>query len=556
MRRQSIVIVAAAMLACAGTGVALLAGAARQPTTKSADESVDVAVASRQSFDVTTIATGELEARKQIEIRNQLRNASTIVEIVKEGTQVKAGDILVKLNADTIQTQVDEEQLRVRSAEADLSTAENAYLIQVSDNDSALRKAKLDLDLAELELRKWLEGEVKSKRQDNDLALERATRELERLKEKYERAVELQRQGFLSRDELKRDEVAYLEAEAALKTAQLNKRVYNEFEYPKEEKTKQSSVDEARAELDRVGRKNASQLSTREADRSNKRDQLALRQANLAKLKEQLELTVIKAPSEGLVVYDTSLNRDRRGSNDNQPWDVGRSVPANQRLIVLPDTSEMMASVRVHESLTGRIRKGQSVMVKVDAAGGPPLPGMVDSIGVIAESGSWMDPNLREYTVKIKLETSAAEAGLKPSMRCEAEILIDKVDNALSVPIAAVASEGLVRYVWTPSGDRFVRTPVRVGRRSDRFAEVLAGINEGQRVLLRTPTQGEMIDRPWNKEELAAVGLNLLPDGKVAPLPRASTPGKRPEVSGGGGAPAAPAPGSAPRKPPTAPPAN
>ena len=525
---------AAALVALAGAAIgvsAILLGAARsaQPTTqRTADEPLDQGTVQRQSFDVTTIATGELEARRQIEIRNQLRNASTIVEIVKEGAQVKTGDILVRLNADAIQTAVDEEQIRVKTAEADYAVAENNYIIQVSDNESALRKAALAVDISELEKRQWLEGEVKSKRQANDLAVEKAHREEERLKEKYDRAVELHKQGFLSLDEKKRTELEYLEAQAAVKTAELNQRVYTEFEFPRDEKNKNSTVAEAKAEFDRTQRKNDSLLAKAEADRANKRDQLNLRKANLAKQLEQLELTVIKAPSDGLVVYDTSLNRDRRGNNDSQPWDVGRAVPSNQRIIVLPDTSEMMASVRVHESLTGRIRKGQSVSVKIDASSGTPVPGTVDSIGVIAEGGSWMDPNLREYTVKVRLDTTGIETAVKPSMRCEAEIFLDKVENTLAVPASAVFTEGMVRYVYIPSGTRYVRKPVRVGRRSDRYVEIVGGIPEGQRVLLRQPSAGESVDQPWEKDELAAVGLTLMPDGRITPAVRRQAPGAQP----------------------------
>ncbi|MGH7133103.1 MAG: HlyD family efflux transporter periplasmic adaptor subunit [Phycisphaerales bacterium] len=547
---------AAALVAFAGAAIgvsAILLGAARsgggQPTTqRTADEPLDQGTLQRQSFDVTTIATGELEARRQIEIRNQLRNSSTIVEIVKEGAQVKTGDILVRLNADAIQTVVDEEQIRVKTAEADYAVAENNYIIQVSDNDSALRKAELAVDISELEMRQWLEGEVKSKRQANDLAVEKTHREEDRLKEKYDRAVELQKQGFLSLDEKKRTELEYLEAQAAVKTAELNKRVYNEFEFPRDEKNKLSTVAEAKAEFLRTQRKNDSQLAKAEADRSNKRDQLNLRKANLAKQLEQLDLTVIKAPSDGLVVYDTSLNRERRGS-DNQPWDVGRSVPSNQRIIVLPDTSEMMASVRVHESLTGRIRKGQSVSVKIDASSGAPVPGTVDSIGVIAEGGSWMDPNLREYTVKVRLDTTGVEAAIKPSMRCEAEIFLDKVENTLAVPASAVFTEGMVRYVYVPSGSHYLRKPVRVGRRSDRYVEIAGGIADGQRVLLRQPTAGESVDQPWEKEELAAVGLTLMPDGRITPAVRRQTPGGRPRPVEQGPAAEAPAPAAPSGKP-------
>ena len=493
-----------------------LALAAAQPAKQSGQpEESDIAIASKQSFDVTTTATGELEARRQIDVRNQLEQPTTIIEIIKEGAQVKAGDVLVRLNSDSIQTQVDEDSLRVQTARADSVASENNFVIQENQNASDLRKALLDIEISELEYRKWLEGEVKSRQQANQLAFEKATREQTRLKEKYERSAELERRGFLARDELQRDELTYLEAQAALKTAELNTKVYDEFEFVKDQKVKSSTVDQAKAELEKVTRRNQGELAKATADRNNKREQLRLREAKLDKLKEQLEYCTLKAPSDGLVVYATSLNRDRWGNNGDGVLDVGRQVTRNQQIIVLPDTSEMVASVRVHESLTGRMRVGQAATIKVDALGGKSITGRVDSIGVIAESGGWRDPNLREYTIKIALDTAGIEAELKPSMRAEAQIFLDKVDNALTVPIQSIFSDGLVRYVLVPEGKRFVKRPVRVGRRSERFAETTAGIAEGERVLLRDAEPGEILDKPWDKAALAAVGLALQADGRV-----------------------------------------
>lgn len=584
MKSKAAWLVAAAGAALVVGSVVVLPGAGRrgQPAAKAPEsgESRDIAVATVMNFDVNVTAVGELEARRQIEIRNQLEQTTTIVDIVKEGTRVSKGDVLVKLNSDAIQTQIDEEALRVGTARADLSVAENAYEIQVNENDSALRKADLDVALTELDLRRWLEGEVVSERQQLDLELDRATRELDRLKEKYERGVQLESKGFLSRDELKRDELAYRESLAGVETAKLNKKVYEEFQYPKDEKTKQSAVQEAKAEVERVKRKNASELASRGADRDNRRDQLRLREAKLAKLQEQLAAATIVAPNDGLVVHATSLNRDRwGGSNDRGSLEVGRQTSRNELLIVLPDTSEMVASVRVPESISGRIRPGLPTSVKIDAFGGKTLRGQVLSVGVIAESGGMRDPNLREYTVKILLDDDPGLKALKPSMRCEAEIGLDRVQQALTVPVQAVFSEGLVRFVHVVTGNGFQRRPVRPGRRSDRFIEISAGLAAGDRVLLREPEPFEVQAGGWKADELAAVGLRLNEEGQVVAVggrpgggPPPGAGGPPPGVNGGGnggggrpqGAPGAgregrpngqpPEPASAPSQPASPPP--
>ncbi len=539
MTRNAILVSASGLLVAAGWAVgigpsqAAAAGGtsgAAQPAPNSSGV-IDTALARTMSFEITTTATGDLQAAKQLEIRNPLDQQTTITEIVKEGSRVKMGDVIVKLNTQQIEQQIAQEQLAVESARANLAVAENALMIQESDNESAMRKATLDLEVAKLELRQWAEGDVKSKRQALDLALEKAQRELQRLKEKFERSQSLNAEGFLSTDELKRDELAYLEADANLKTATLNKDVYNGIEYAKDQKVKESAVEEAQASRDRTASLNRSKLESRRAELNNSRETLKLREANLDKYNAQLASATIKAPQDGLVVYASSLERDRFGGQGTS-IDVGQQVYPNALILALPDVTEMIAAVRVHESLAGRIRPDMTATVKVDAMGGKSVPGRVLSVGVIAESGGWRDPNLREYTVRVRLDVPDVSSVLKPSMRCEAEITLDRVTDALAVPVQAVFSEGLVRYVLTPQGDKYVRTPIRVGRRSERFIEVLAGIGEGQQVLLRVPRTGELIDRPWSNEALAAVGLQRVAEGRIEPMGGAPT-----GAPGGGGPP-------------------
>lgn len=517
---------------------------------------LDVFEVSILDFDITTTATGDIRAAKQIEIRNTVDSETTVTEIIPEGTSVKAGEVLVRLNAETIQQRLDEEKLSLESAKAQVVDADQGYQIQLSENESAKRAAELKLSLSKLEFDQWIDGELMSKQQDLEHALERAEKEELRLHEKLDKSLALYQKGYYSLDQLKQDELAWEQAVNTLAKTSLDKDVFWEYEYPKTRKRKESDVEEAGAELDRVVRQNASRIASKEASLNNSRQALAIREQKYAKYQEQVDGATIKAPSDGLVVYATSIENSRWG-NDEGPLQVGSRVYPNQNLIVLPDTSEMVAAVRVHESLASRIRKGQHATVKVEAAGGERFSGSVESIGILAEQTSrWMDPNLREYTVRVMLDLPKSTEGdasapnkpthaLKPSMRCEAELLLGSVTGATAVPIQAVFNEGPLRFVYVPEGQRFARRPVLLGQRSDRFAEVKAGLKPPERVLVRKPAPTEIINRPWDAQELAAVGLKLNEQGQIesaGPRPGGGTPGRagkgRPPASAAGTAPA------------------
>lgn len=505
------------VLGAAGAGVAYMT----LGSGPDAGQALDTAVVERRAFNVTATANGELRAKTQTILRSELERQAAIVELVEEASRVKTGDVIVRLASDELEAELDGDLLQQEQARAQLITAESALDIQISDNSSALRKAELEVRLAEVELRKWTEGDDVEKTLELQLAVEKGERELDRLTTKLARSEELHKREFLSFDELEKDRLEFIEAQANLKSAKVSLDVYNLYTRVKEQEKLVGDQDEKRAELDRVRRKNESELATKQADLNNARRQLELRDAKVEKLKQQIEKTAIKAPTDGLVVYATSLEQ-YSWMNNQEPLNVGTQINPNQEIIMLPDTSEMVAVVKVQESLVGRVKAGQKAEVKVDAAQGRTYTGTVESIGLMAQSGGWRDPNVREYEVRIalnlnewasggsaagendieKLEGVAASGdaepgtpahGLKPSMRAEGKIVLAEIEDSLAVPLQAVYTEGPVQFVYVVKGEKFVQKQVGVGRRSDSFAEIRSGLEAGDVVVLRDPPRSRIV---------------------------------------------------------------
>jgi HlyD family secretion protein len=498
LARPKVLIAAGAVVVVVFAAI-LMGGGSSETTSGNARETHR---AEKISFRVDTTAAGELQAKNERKLISLVERQTMITEIVDEGSMVKQGDVLIRLAEEEIKKQLDNDRLSLESAKSDLISAQNALKIQESDNKSNLSKAELKLDIAKLELDKWTNGDVKAKREELDKELNSATRQQDRLKRKFDHSEDLLEKEFVSQDEHDQDKIAWLEAESRLKIAKIRIEVYEEYEHRKDEKQKRSDIDEAEAELERVVTNNDSQLANRRADLSNKTAQLAIRENKVEDLEEQLANCTIIAPTDGLVVYATSVGNNWRWNNQG-PLAVGRQVHHNEELIVLPDTSEMNAVIKVHESMIGKIFPGLEAVVTIDAAGGQKFTGRVDEIGIMAESGGWRDPNLREYEVKINLELGDSDHGLKPSMRCEAEVIMDNVADALAVPSHAVFAEGTVTYVYSPKGSRYVRMPVITGRRSDNHIEILGGLKENQRVALIDPDAGRVIEREFDMEQIA-----------------------------------------------------
>ncbi len=494
-------------------------------STETNQPTLELAVASVSSFEITTTATGELEARNQVEVRSKLETSAGVIELVPEGSRVKKGDVLIRLDTASIEDQLNDRRIRVNDAQLEVNNAESALVLQQSENLSRVRAGNLKIDLASLALDQWEKGDDKKKELQLQLEVEQAQKDLKRLKDRLDLARELRAQEFLSENEFQLDELAYDKAVARLETAELDKLAYEKYQRERDERTKKSDLEEAEAELERIMEQNEINLSQKQSSLDSRKERLRIEQEKLQELEEQLQAATIIAERDGLVVYATSLQRDMFRGNNEGPLQIGQTVRPNDLLMILPDTSEMVASVRVHESLAGRVRPGLRARVKVDAAGDELFNGTVESIGVLAEGGGWRDPNRREYTVRIALDASNQSERLKPSMRAEAEITLSRVDDALAVPVQAVFNEGPVRYVYVPEGERFAKLPVQLGQISDTNAEIKGGLNAGVRVLLRQPVAGEIVDRPWSAEQLQAVGLSMNEDGQIMRVMPARTGG-------------------------------
>ena len=449
-------------------------------------------IVQRGSFDITIPASGELAALEQIEIRNRLEVRAVITEIIEEGKTVKAGDMLIRFNDEEIRNKIKDAEDAQNNADSALIMAESNLEIRISSSESEQDKAELDVTLAELALESWKEGEVVSRRQQIKLELKTAQKDYDRLKERYDESVTLESQKFISRDELKQDEIAMIRAKARLEQAKLDDEIYEKYQYKEDQKRKESDVKQAEDERERIKDRHEAELATLRAALASKQHQLESRKERLVDLQKQLEYCTVTAPSGGLVVYATSLERYRWGNQETLK--VGSELRRNQLAMILPDTSQMVAEVKVNESLTGLIKPGQRAILTSDAVSDVVLRGEVLSISVLAESPGWIDRNRRDYTVKIRL-TDGNDLGLKPSMRCKAEIYVGRVEDTLFVPLQAVFHEGPTAYVYVPQGSGFAQRQVTVGESSELHVAVSTGLAEGDVVLLREPQPAEIVAR-------------------------------------------------------------
>ena len=114
------------------------------------------------------------------------------------------------------------------------------------------------------------------------------------------------------------------------------------------------------------------------------------------------------------------------------------------------------------------------------------LTGEVTKVGVLPDSQNrWMNPDLKVYLTTLTIDSTCD--WMKPGMSAKVEILVNKIEDCVYVPVQAVSAEGEKQICYVARGMGPERREVQTGDFNDEFIQVKGGLKEGERVLLKPP---------------------------------------------------------------------
>ena len=196
--------------------------------------------------------------------------------------------------------------------------------------------------------------------------------------------------------------------------------------------------------------------------------------------KKELDQMTLSTSIPGLVVY---LEIWKGGTMDKV--EEGDSPWPGQGLVNLPDLSEMIVETAVSEVDANKVDTGQEVIVTLDAFPDRLYHGSVIKKGTLArkkERGS----KLNVFDVDVAIEN--ADEDVKPGMSASCDIIIDRIESVVSVPLEAVfEKEGQTVVYLKNKKER----KVTVGRRNDEAIEIVDGLEGDEEICLIDPTLEE-----------------------------------------------------------------
>ncbi|MHC4216637.1 MAG: hypothetical protein ACYSWP_25095, partial [Planctomycetota bacterium] len=141
-----------------------------KPTSANASTtSAGIFTAQRGDLTVSVTENGDLKPLNSLVIKSKVeKNSTTIIFIVDEGTYISQEDvnngmILVELDTSEIRQELMEEEINFLDGKADMTTAKEAYDIQLIQNESDIEAGKIMVRFSMMDLQKYLGASVAKK---------------------------------------------------------------------------------------------------------------------------------------------------------------------------------------------------------------------------------------------------------------------------------------------------------------------------------------------------------------------------------------------------------
>jgi HlyD family secretion protein len=487
---------------------ALLVGAGafwmmRQSDTAEAEAPPPTAVAALGSIEETVSATGSVSTERQATLA--FETGGPIAEVlIESGQQVKAGQLLARLDTTSLDWQVARAEAALETAEARLAQAQqppgedelasaqaaldsalaNYERVSAGATAEELASARASLDSARANLKTVSDGPSQEELAAAQAAVDSAQAAVQQAQAAYDRVKSRADIGMLPESLNLQNATIELERAQANYNALANRPLSNELA------AAEAQVTQAEAQMAQLlERPIDSELSAAEAQIAQAEAQLAqllerpraedvavyrgqVAEASLAldQARAQVDETQVKAPFAGTVLEALVAEGE---------W-ATPGAPA----IVMAATDALILEVNVDEVDVAKLTDGQIAKLSFDALKGQQAEAVSGRIARIAPASSNVNGAVA-YEVEIAFESG--ELPIRLGMTADVDIVVARADEALLVPNRAITADRAAgRYfveLWRDDGTT-ERQEVRVGIRNESQTQILEGLDEGVQVAL------------------------------------------------------------------------
>lgn len=377
----------------------------------------------RGNIEQTVTVTGTLKPVETVDVGSQLSGQISKLYVDFNDT-VRKGEALAQIDPRTFQAKVDEARSALKMAQASVKVEE-----------AKLERARVDLKNA------------RAKKAVLAAKLESAQALKSSAKKALQRKLTLQSHHVAAATTVEDAQTNLVSKTAQAREAKILVAL-NAY-----------SVEGAQADLRRI-----------EAELEQAKAAVPQKEAILRAAKADLDRTVIRSPIDGVIVG--------RFVNEGQTLAVG--LESHTTFTVAHRLEDMEIHAHVDETDIGRIAPGQRAHFTVDAYPDRRFEAVVRQV----RKSPQINQNVVTYTVV--LSTSNPDGALLPGMTALVRIVINKQENVLKVPLAALRFRPAGMPLATPAPPHVQSVWVRTASGSVRRVSVTVGSVGAEQVALKS----------------------------------------------------------------------
>lgn len=482
----------------------------------------------RGEIVVEVSESGAVEPVRVVEIKSRVPGRIEAL-LVDEGAVVERGQLLARIDPREIQQQVEQGGAQVESARAQAQRAQIALELEAEQarlqlrqaqiryeqakreaeaqphlTQAALKNAAAELRTAQENLRLLQEVRHPQERVELANAIRDAETRLQEAQRNYQRLQNLLEKGYVSRQQVDAAHTQLVAAESQLRNLQQRQQQLAE-QHAIELANARARVEAAQAELERA-RTNAIQdelkrqaLEAAHTELENARARLRaieMRRLELQQARASEKQALSQFENLRIQLAETDVRAPIRGVVTRRYREVGELVMSGTTgfgegtpILQVADLSQMRVKLNLNELDVAKVRVGMPVEITVDALPNRRFTGTVRKIAPAAQSNPQGGAlGVVKFAVEVYLDQ--ADPALRPGMTARCRIIVARNPNALRLPLEAIGKENGKEYVLrlvpnqtTPEGmPQTEKLFVKIGLRSARYAEILEGVKEGDRV--------------------------------------------------------------------------
>jgi macrolide-specific efflux system membrane fusion protein len=207
-------------------------------------------------------------------------------------------------------------------------------------------------------------------------------------------------------------------------------------------------------------------LSLQELEKEINGEIISKSEINLRLAKENLEDTILYAPSDGTLL---SLN-----------YSAGETVQAEKDFAVIHKAGIINATASIIEYDISQVEVGQKVYVEVDAIPDQKYSGFVKEISAIPSSN-----NNGIVSYEVIVELTDGNENIKDGMTCSLSFVIKEVNDVIIVPYNSVFIEDGQQCVYVDEKGNMSKREIRAGFTDGTDVEIVEGLNPGETVYVK-----------------------------------------------------------------------